>query len=332
MHRAVFSAIQLRLIVKSLLCALLLLLLPGWALGSYLAKAEQLSAEGAAFDWDEAKSKSLKIFVEYRDRDGKWKQTGLGSGFVISPEGLFVTAYHVMQYCLINRKEKPRFSESVDCSTEHPVLRYKARNSLGEFEIEIRSHLRKKDSINGKDAQTPDEIIKHRDFVIGKLKAGAQTRFAYWKIRDFKAGAVNLAEPNTDFVLKPLLPPRRVFIAGYPENLDFVIAHGFLNLAEDNHRGYFAADLALYRREYLLNQGVPADTQWGIGVSNHMSGGPVIDPSGYVVGIVVNGNNRTAGVLSIENVLETFFSRSRASDISQFVVLSPTNTPLYLRD
>jgi hypothetical protein len=63
-----------------------------------------------------------------------------------------------------------------------------------------------------------------------------------------------------------------------------------------------------------------------------MSGGPVIDPSGYVVGIVVNGNNRTAGVLSIENVLETFFSRSRASDISQFVVLSPTNTPLYLRD
>jgi hypothetical protein len=164
------------------------------------------------------------------------------------------------------------------------------------------------------------------------LKAGAQTRFAYWKIRDFKAGAVNLAEPNTDFVLKPLLPPRRVFIAGYPENLDFVIAHGFLNLAEDNHRGYFAADLALYRREYLLNQGVPADTQWGIGVSNHMSGGPVIDPSGYVVGIVVNGNNRTAGVLSIENVLETFFSRSRASDISQFVVLSPTNTPLYLRD
>jgi hypothetical protein len=318
--------------VKSLLCALLLCLyLPGTAFGSYLAEAEQLSAEGAAFDWDEAKSKSLKIFVEYRDRDGKWKQTGLGSGFLISSDGLFVTAYHVMQYCLVNRKETPRFSEHADCSTEHPVLRYKARTSIGDFEIELKSHLRKKDSINGKDAQTPDEIIKHRDFVIGKLKAGAETRFAHWKIRDFKEGTINLAQPKADFVLKPLLPPRRVFIAGYPENLDFVIAHGFLNLAEDNHRGYFAADLALYRREYLIDQGIPADTQWGIGVGNHMSGGPVIDMSGYVVGIVVNGNNRTAGVLSIENVLETFFSRSPASDISQSVVLSPTDTRLYLR-
>jgi S1-C subfamily serine protease len=333
LHSPAFFAIRIRIAVKSLLCALLLCLyLPGWALGRYLPAGEPLSAKGAAFDWDEAKSKSLKILVEYRDREGNWKQSGLGSGFLISPDGLFITAYHVMQYCLVNRKETTRFSESVDCSTEHPVLRYKARTSIGDFEIELRSHLKKKDSINGKSVQTPDEIIKHRDFVVGKLKAGAGTRFAHWKIRDFKEGTVNLAEPGADFALKPLLPPRRVFIVGYPENLDFAIAHGFLNLAEDNHRGYFAADLTLYRPEYLASQGIPGDTQWGIGVSNHMSGGPVVDPSGHVVGIVVNGNERTAGVLSIENVLETFFSRSAASGISHVVVLSPTNTPLYLRE
>jgi hypothetical protein len=320
--------------VKSLLCALLFcIFLPGWALGSsYLAEAEQLSAEGVAFDWHEAKAKTLKIFVEYRDRDGQWKQSGLGSGFLISPEGLFVTAYHVMQYCLVNEKETRRFSGAVDCTNEHPVLRYKARTSLGEFEIELQSHLKKTDSINGKDAQTPDEIIKHRDFVIGKLKAAPGTRFGHWQVRDFKEGTINLASPGADFVLKPLLPPKKVFIAGFPEHLDFVIAHGFLNLAEDNGRGYFAADLGLYRREYLIQEGIPPETRWGIGVANHMSGGPVIDAAGYLVGIVVNGNNKTAGILSIENVMETFFSRTPTAKSYQSVTLSPTNTLLYLRE
>jgi hypothetical protein len=66
-------------------------------------------------------------------------------------------------------------------------------------------------------------------------------------------------------------------------------------------------------------------------VQNHMSGGPVVDSSGYLVGIVVNGNDQTAGVLSIENVLSTFFSRSGKADDRPAVVLSPTQTPLYLR-
>ena len=89
-----------------------------------------------------------------------------------------------------------------------------------------------------------------------------------------------------------------------------MISEGFLNLTEKNRRGYFAANYKVYTAAYLESQGVAADIQWGMNVENHMSGGPVVDSSGYVVGLVVNGNRETAGVLSIENVLTTFFSRA----------------------
>jgi hypothetical protein len=62
-----------------------------------------------------------------------------------------------------------------------------------------------------------------------------------------------------------------------------------------------------------------------------MSGGAVIDPAGRVIGIVVNGNHNTAGVLSIENVLSTFFSRTNPAAAAPSLVLTPAATPLYLR-
>src|SRR5437016_5452957 len=104
-----------------------------------------------------------------------------------------------------------------------------------------------------------------------------------------------------------------------------------LNLTESHQRGYFATELNLYSSEYLKRHGISPDTEWGIRVENHMSGGVVIDPSGYVVGLVVNGANRTTGVLSIENVLETFFSRSEPSGANEGVILNPTRIPLYLK-
>jgi hypothetical protein len=128
------------------------------------------------------------------------------------------------------------------------------------------------------------------------------------------------------------LPPKRVFIVGYPTDRDFVISEGFLNLTEKNSRGYFAADYKVYTPAYLESQGISLDTKWGIRVENHMSGGAVVDASGYLVGLVVNGNHQTAGILSIENVLETFFSRTAKSGASPSVVLRPTETPLYLKE
>jgi hypothetical protein len=62
-----------------------------------------------------------------------------------------------------------------------------------------------------------------------------------------------------------------------------------------------------------------------------MSGGAVVDSSGYVVGLIVNGNHNTAGVLSIENILSTFFSRIGASGARPDVLLGPTRTPLFLK-
>lgn len=304
---------------------------PSSAFGNYLTGAEQLSAEGAQFTWPEVKSKSLKIMVEYRNGQVSWKQANLGSGFLVSPGGVFVTAYHVMKYCLQSRKEKSGFSVAVNCSTTNPRLRYKAQSENKEFEIEILSHLRERDSTSGKDIHTPDEIIKQRDFIIGRLKTKADARFSYWPLREFEEGRINLNSPDADFELKPLLPPKRVFMAGYPQNRDFMIAYGFLNLTDEKHRGYFAADYKLYAAGYLEKQGIAPDTKWGMGVDNHMSGGAVVDVHGYLVGIVVNGNAETAAVLSIENVLETFFSRAGKAGAEPAILLTPAKIPLYLR-
>jgi hypothetical protein len=308
------------------------LFLPSSALGNYLSEAEQLSAEGVRFTWSEVQSKSLKIILEYQDDQGNWQRADLGSGFLISLDGLFVTAYHVMKYCLLGQREVNRFAESVDCSTAQPRVRYSAVNGDREYPIEILSHLSEADSTNGKNVHTPDEIIKHRDFVIGKLRTQPDARFAYWQLPDFKPDTISLREPRADFDLQPLLPPKKVFIAGYPRDRDLVIAFGFLNLRDENHRGYFAADYKLYAPGYLEKEGISPDTRWGMRVENHMSGGAVLDITGSLVGIVVNGNKNTAAILSIENIMENFFSRTGRSGASPALTLTPTETPLYLRE
>jgi len=50
-----------------------------------------------------------------------------------------------------------------------------------------------------------------------------------------------------------------------------------------------------------------------------------------VVGVLVNGDSGNSGVLAIENVLENFFSRSKAPGVRAAVVLNPTKARLYLR-
>jgi len=312
---------------------------PPHALGNYLTGAEQLSAEGAKFAWPEVRSKSLKIFIEYQEGDGNWKRASLGSGFLISPDGLFVTAYHVMKYCLQSQKEASSFAVSTDCSAIHrpavnslAVWRYKAQNDDQEFGIQILSHLKEADSTDGRNFHTPDEIIKHRDFVIGRLIAEPERRFSYWQMMDFEQGTISLSSPRADFELKPLLPPKRVFIAGYPRDRDFEVAYGFLNLTEEHNRGYFAAELRVYSSGYLKSLGISPDTNWGMRVENHMSGGAAVDSSGSLVGVVVNGNENTAGILSIETILETFFSRAGKPGSRPSIIFTPTKTPLYLKE
>jgi hypothetical protein len=309
-----------------------LFLLPAPALSRFSTSAEEFSASpGVAFTWADARSRSVKILLEYRDRDRVWRRASLGSGFLLSSDGLFVTAYHVMKYCLATRRETSGLSVPVDCSRTRPEFRYIAENEEREFEIEVTSYLREADSTNGKEKHTPDEILKHKDFVIARLKTSGRERFSYWRLRDFDQRRIESAAPKADFSLTPLLPPKRVFITGFPSDHDFVISEGFLNLTERYNRGYFAADMNVYTIPYLKSQGVDTDTRWGLRVENHMSGGAVVDASGYVVGLVVNGNHNTAGILSIENILSTFFSRAGASGTRPAVLLSPTNTPLFLK-
>ena len=299
--------------------------------GEVIMSADQLEASGVNFTWSDVKTKTVKILLEYQEPDGKWRRASLGSGFVISPDGLFLTAYHVMKFCLDKVRANDGLSVNLDCSTAQKP-RYKALAGEREFDIQIISHLSETDSTHGKEMHTPDEIIKQRDFVVGRLKSGAPTQFDYWQLRDFDETAIDLSQARADFQLTPLMPPKRVFIVGFPKGRDFVISEGFLNLTEKNRRGYFAANYKVYTAAYLESQGVATDTQWGMNVENHMSGGPVVDSSGYVVGLVVNGNRETAGVVSIENVLATFFSRAGGSTEYPALLLRPTKTPLYLRN
>jgi len=311
---------------------ILLFFLPRPALSRFITSAEEFSsAKDVTFSWSHARSRSLKILLEYRDTDNTWRRVNLGSGFLVSPDGLFVTAYHVMKYCLEAQKGSSGLSVKINCSTARPGVRYVAENDDREFQIDIISYLKEADSTNGKERHTPDEIIKQRDFVIAKLKAETTSSFSFWKLRDFDQASIDVSNPGADFQLTPLLPPKRVFITGFPKDHDFVISAGFLNLTEKNRRGYFAADLKVYTTPYLESQGVAIDTQWGMRIENHMSGGAVVDASGYVVGLVVNGNHNTAGILSIENILSTFFSRAGNPEAHPAVLLNPTDTPLYLK-
>ena len=315
---------------RLLIYIIVALALPSLAGAEYLTGAEQLKSVGAEFTWRDVESNSVKISLEYYDGSTK-KRAELGSGFLISPSGLFITAYHVMTYCLEGRKESSRFDDRVNCSAAHPRARYIAQNRDHEYEIEVLSHLNETDSTNGKSSHTPDEIIKQRDFVVARLKADPGVRFPYWQLRDFTQGNIDLRRPRADFELQPLFPPKKVFIAGYPQQGQFRISYGFLNLRDDKHRGYFSADYALYPPAYLRDAGIALDTKWGMRVENHMSGGVVLDAEGNPVGIVVNGSNNTAGILSIENVLENFFSRQKQADAQPALRLAPTSTPLYLK-
>jgi len=320
---------QHRLIIISVLFSLAL---SSSAFGNFITNGDELAAKGVDFTWSEVGAKSLKIILEHRNENGGWQRLNLGSGFLISPGGLFITAYHVTKFCLESYKGNSGLSVSVDCSTARDGIRYKALNGDREFEIQIISYLKETDSTQGKDIHTPDEIIKQRDFVVGKLKSPATATFSYWPLRDFDESTFDMNEPRADFQLTPLMPPKRVFVVGFPQDRDFVISEGFLNLTEKKRRGYFAANYKLYTTAYLESQGIAPDTKWGMRIENHMSGGAVIDSSGQVIGLVVNGDRGTAGVLSIENVLSTFFSRLRSSKDYPAVILNPTAIPLYLRD
>jgi hypothetical protein len=315
---------------RSFFFIIIALLCPSISLGDYLTGAEQLKSAGAEFSWRDVESRSVKISLEYQDGEVK-KRVNLGSGFLISLDGLFITAYHVMKYCLEAQKETSRFAALSNCSENRPRMRYLAQTSDREYEIEVLSHLNETDSTAGKSSHSPDEIIKHRDFVIARLKAGPAEHFPYWQLKDFAQGKIDLGRPRADFELQPLFPPKKIFIAGYPHQGSFRISHGFLNLGDDKHRGYFSADYPLYSPAYLRGVGIAPDTKWGMRVENHMSGGAVLDTSGNPIGIIVNGSDNTAGVLSIENILETFFSRQAQSGAKPTILLAPTKTPLYLK-
>ena len=225
---------------------ILLFFLPRPALSRFITSAEEFSsAKDVTFSWSHARSRSLKILLEYRDTDNTWRRVNLGSGFLVSPDGLFVTAYHVMKYCLEAQKGSSGLSVKINCSTARPGVRYVAENDDREFQIDIISYLKEADSTNGKERHTPDEIIKQRDFVIAKLKTETTSSFSFWKLRDFDQASIDVSNPGADFQLTPLLPPKRVFITGFPKDHDFVISAGFLNLTEKNRRGYFAGTVAI---------------------------------------------------------------------------------------
>src|SRR5258708_12298902 len=101
-----------------------------------------------------------------------------------------------MKFCLKNDKANDGLSVNLDCSTAQKP-RYKALAGEREFDIQIISHLSETDSTHGKEMHTPDEIIKQRDFVVGRLKSGAPTQFDYCHFRDFDETPFDLIQARS---------------------------------------------------------------------------------------------------------------------------------------
>jgi S1-C subfamily serine protease len=75
--------------------------------------ADQLDDSGATFTWSDIRTKTVEILLESHDTDGEWRDASLISGVVISADGLFLTAYHVMKFCLENDKGNDGLSVSI---------------------------------------------------------------------------------------------------------------------------------------------------------------------------------------------------------------------------
>ena len=144
----------------------------------FITTADELANQGVNFTWSDVRAKTVKIVAEYSDENGAPKQVSLGSGFLISSDGLFVTAYHVMKFYLAEKKrDSSALATVVDCSNPKNLIRYRAYNSEDQFGIEIVSYLSETESTSGKDRHTPDEIIKHRDFITAQLRGTSNQPF-----------------------------------------------------------------------------------------------------------------------------------------------------------
>src|SRR5689334_4312224 len=161
-----------------IVAALCLFLACGSAAAEFMTNGEQLSTQGAAFTWEDARARTVRVLLESHKSDGTVARAPLGSGFLISADGLFVTAYHVMQYCLESERRESRLATSVECSARRPGVSYKAEVAGQVYDIEVVSFGKENESVNGKSSQTPDETIKHKDFVIAKIKADKKQRFS----------------------------------------------------------------------------------------------------------------------------------------------------------
>ena len=109
---------------------------------SFITTANGLASQGVNFTWSDVSAKTVRIVAEYSDENAAPKQVSLGSGFLISPDGLFVTAYHVMKFCLTEKKRgSSALATVVDCSNPKNLICYRAYNGEDQFGIEIVSYL-----------------------------------------------------------------------------------------------------------------------------------------------------------------------------------------------
>src|ERR1051325_10491637 len=120
-----------------IIAALFLCLLSGSASAEFMTGPEQLASQGAAFTWEEARARTVRVLLESHKTDGTVVRAPLGSGFLISADGLFVTAYHVMQYCLQSERRESRLATSVECSAKRPGVSYKAEVAGQVYNVEV---------------------------------------------------------------------------------------------------------------------------------------------------------------------------------------------------
>src|SRR5690349_623669 len=127
--------------MKTAILATLLLILAGRvAAAELMTGPDQLASQSGPFTWDDARARTVRVLVgASKGSDGGVRRAPLGSGFLIYPDGLFVTAYHVMKYCLEGARRESRLATSVECSNTRPGLSYKAQVGDQLYDVEVLS-------------------------------------------------------------------------------------------------------------------------------------------------------------------------------------------------
>lgn len=276
---------------------------------TYISTSEDFEPYGSEIKWKDLEQMVLKITTKV---DGIEVN---GTGFLISPDGYFLTTLHGLEAALQDRLNQQ------DLSTPIEAKGYEAKIGSDTYHFSIVSHPNYKDVSQD---QAVLASIKSRDFVVAKLELPAEKKLPFFDLskKNGLGHSSDLAESETEAKLGKFNQIPLTFIPGFPalekSNGSFQIGVGFMTYFETGHRGFLmgplegAFDLQSTKSESELP--LYERLKKGPHLVGGSSGSPVINREGTLLGLLRSAGETTASVVSINSVLSTLFQQERPTE------------------